>query len=180
MQSKTFPTSQRGLSLIECCVTLAIASILAGTAAPSFIEFNKKRVFDGSTNELVTDLYLARSAATAHQEGVRVSFRSVATGSCMLVHTGATSDCTCDSAGVGQCTNGATLIKASYYSTARGINVAANVASIRFDPTHGMATPTGTVRVTTVSGQSVNHIVNITGRVRSCSPGGSVKGYKAC
>ena len=180
MQSKAFPTRQRGLSLIECCMTLAIASILVGTAAPSFIEFNKKRVFDGSTNELVTDLYFARSAATAHQEGVRVSFRAVATGSCMLVHTGATADCTCDSAGVGQCSNGATLIKANYYSTARGINVAANVASIRFDPTHGMATPAGTVRVTTSSGQSVNHIVNITGRVRSCSPGGAVKGYKPC
>ena len=180
MQSKAFPTRQRGLSLIECCMTLAIASILVGTAAPSFIEFNKKRVFDGSTNELVTDLYFARSAATAHQEGVRVSFQAVATGSCMLVHTGATLDCTCDSAGAAQCSNGATLIKANYYSTARGINVAANVASIRFDPTHGMATPAGTVRVTTSSGQAVNHIVNITGRVRSCSPGGSVKGYKPC
>ena len=59
---------QRGLTLIEACATLAIASILVGTAAPSFIETNTKLVLDGSAGELATDLYLARSAATAHYQ----------------------------------------------------------------------------------------------------------------
>ena len=54
MQGNNFPGTQRGLTLIECCITLAIVSILAGTAAPSFIESNKKRVLDGSAGELVT------------------------------------------------------------------------------------------------------------------------------
>ena len=180
MQRKSFPSTQRGPTLIEGCVTLAIVSILAGTAAPSFIESNKKRVLDGSVAEMATDLFLARSEATAHQEGVRVSFHNVTTGSCMLIHTGATADCRCDSSGIAQCSNGATLIKGNYYSPSRGVTLAANVASIRFDPTHGMATPTGTIRLTTASGQEVHHVVNITGRVRSCSPGGSAKGYKAC
>ena len=180
MQRKSFPSTQRGLTLIEGCVTLAIVSILAGTAAPSFIESNKNRVLDGSVAEMATDLFLARSEATAHQEGVRVSFHNVTTGSCMLIHTGATADCGCNSSGVAQCSNGATLIKGNYYSQSRGVALAANVASIRFDPTHGMATPTGTIRLTTASGQEVHHVVNITGRVRSCSPGGSAKGYKAC
>ena len=180
MQTKSFPSSQRGLTLIECCITLAIVCILAGTAGPSLIESNKKLVLDGSAGELVTDIYLARSAATSHQEGVRVSFHTLTTGSCMLVHTGATAACGCDSSGVAQCSSGATLIKDSYYASSRGVSVSANVASIRFDPTHGMATPAGTVRLATAGGQQVHHVVNIMGRVRSCSPGGLAKGYKAC
>lgn len=180
MQRKSFPSTQRGLTLIEGCVTLAIVSILAGTALPSFKETNKKRVLDGSVTEMATDLFLARSEATAHQEGVRVSFHTVTTGSCMLIHTGATADCGCNSSGVAQCVNGATLIKGNYYAQSHGVALAANVASIRFDPTHGMATPTGTIRLTTAGGQEVRHVVNITGRVRSCSTGGSAKGYKAC
>ena len=180
MQRKSFPSTQRGFSLIEGCITLAIVGILAGAAGPSFIESNKKRVLDGSVTEMATDLFLARSEATAKQQGVRVSFHPVSSGSCMIVHTGTTADCGCDSAGAAQCTNGAVLIKSNYFAASRGLSVAANVASIRFDPMHGMASPAGTVRFTSSNGTAVHHVVNIMGRVRSCSPGGAAKGYKAC
>lgn len=171
---------QLGVTLVEACMTLAIASILVGTAAPSFIESNRKRTLDGSASELVTDLYLARSEATSRQQGARVSFYMLTTGTCMLVHAGATTDCGCSGDGVAQCSNGSSLIKASYYPASRGVSVSANVASIRFDPTHGMATPAGTVRVESSDGKAVHHVVNIMGRVRSCSPGGSMPGYKVC
>lgn len=180
MQDKSFQRFQRGLTLIECCITLAIISILAGTAAPSIIESNKKLMLDGGAAELVTDLYLARSAATSHQEGVRVSFYIASSGSCMIVHTGTKADCGCDASGVMACTSPAVLIKGSYFPHSRGVDVSASVPSIRFDPKHGMATPAGTVRLTTASGQEVRHVVNIMGRVRSCSPGGFAKGYPVC
>jgi type IV fimbrial biogenesis protein FimT len=180
MQRNQFTTIQRGVTLIEACIVLVIASILVGTAAPSFIDANTKRTLDGSAGELVTDLYLARSAATSHQLGARVSFYTVPSGSCVVVHTGDTADCSCVGDGVAQCGIGATLIKGSYYPNSRGVSVSANVTSIRFDPTHGMASPAGTVRLTTAGGEAVHHVVNIMGRVRTCSPGASAKGYRAC
>ena len=180
MQRNSFPSFQRGLTLIEACITLAIASILVGTAVPSFIDSNKKRMLDGSAGELATDLYLARSEAVARQQGVRVSFHAVAGGSCMVIHTGATADCGCDGGGVAQCTNGAALVKSNYFPASHGVNVAANVASMRFDQTNGTVSPTGTVRLTASTGPEVRHVVNIMGRVRTCSPGGLAKGYKAC
>ena len=180
MQRNSFPSFQRGLTLIEACIVLAIASILVGTAVPSFIDSNKKRTLDGSAGELATDLYLARSEAVARQQGVRVSFHAVAGGSCMVIHTGSTADCSCDGGGVAQCTNGAALVKSSYFPASRGVSVAANVASMRFDQTNGTVSPAGTVRLTASTGPEVRHVVNIMGRVRTCSPGGLAKGYKVC
>jgi type IV fimbrial biogenesis protein FimT len=58
--------------------------------------------------------------------------------------------------------------------------VQANVASILFDPMHGTSTPTGTVRVIGSNGRELRHVVNVMGRVRTCSPQGNVAGYRAC
>lgn len=180
MQRNSLRNSQRGLTLIEICATLAIASVLAGTALPSFIESNQKRVLDGSAGEIATDVYLARSEAVTRQQGVRMSFHAVAAGSCMVIHTGSTADCTCDAGGAAQCTNGAELIKAAFYPAARNIVVTANVSSMRFDQTNGTVSPAGTVRLIAGGGKEVHHVVNIMGRVRTCSPGRSAQGYKAC
>ena len=184
MQRKTLSlpqrATQRGVTLIEACVTLAIAAILAGAAVPSFDEGKKKIVLNGVAGELATDLHYVRSEAVARNVGVRVGFRSVAAGTCTLIHTGANADCQCDAAGVAQCTNGATLLKSSFHPANGGVSVTANVASMRFDQSNGTVTPAGTVTIATASGQSLHHVVNIMGRVRTCSPGGTVKNVKPC
>ena len=61
-----------------------------------------------------------------------------------------------------------------------GLSVAANVGSLRFDPRLGTATPAGTLRVASTSGEAVHHVVNLAGRVRSCSPQAAVPGFQAC
>lgn len=180
MQRKRFPAFQRGLSLIEICVVLAIVSILAGSALPSFESMLEARRLEGQAAELAIDLRYVRSEAVARNGGVRVSFQTPAGGSCVIVHTGATADCTCHASGVAQCSNGATALKTTFYPAGRGTSVHANVASMRFDPSNGTVSPAGTVRVSGSGGAQVNHVVNILGRVRTCSPGSSAKGYKAC
>jgi len=49
-----------------------------------------------------------------------------------------------------------------------------------FDPGQGTTTPTGSVRLTDSEGRGITHVVNVLGRVRSCSPEGRVPGYRAC
>jgi type IV fimbrial biogenesis protein FimT len=180
MQHDNPRSQQRGLSLVEMSATLAVAAILAGTAMPSLQDSNKKRALQGTAAQLATDLQFARSEAIARNEGVRVSFHSISGAACVVIHTGATTDCSCGTDGVTQCTGNAVLIKNSHFSAASGIAVSANVSSMRFDPTLGTVTPAGTVKVASASGSSVHHVVSILGRLRSCSPGGSAAGYKAC
>jgi type IV fimbrial biogenesis protein FimT len=60
------------------------------------------------------------------------------------------------------------------------VAVHANVASVLFDPLHGTSTPTGTLRLVGSGGREVQHVVNVMGRVRSCSPLGAVPGYRPC
>ena len=180
MQRPPTRSAQRGLSLIECCVTLAIASVLVGTAVPSFDSQLKTRRLDGTAAELAVDLHYVRSEAVSRNEGVRIGFQTVAGGHCTVIHTGVAGVCPCDSNGVAQCASGATALKTVFHPADRGVSVQSNVASMRFDPTTGTVTPAGTVRITAADGRAVHHVVNIMGRVRSCSPGGAAKGYRAC
>ena len=64
-------TLQRGLTLIELLVTMAIAAILLTIAVPSFIDFITSSTASGYANDLLADLNLARSEAIAR--GVRVT-----------------------------------------------------------------------------------------------------------
>ena len=74
----------------------------------------------------------------------------------------------------------ATEIRTVVLPIGERIALQANVASMLFDPVHGTSTPTGTLRVLDSRGRAIHHVVNIMGRVRSCSPQGAVPGYRAC
>jgi len=170
MHCKRFSGFQRGLTLIEICIVLAIVSILVGTAIPSFDQSHKKRLLDGTAAELATDLHYVRSEAVARNEGVRISFRNVAAGTCTMIHTGASADCQCSAEGVAQCSNGAAMLKSTLHHAGDGVVVSANVGSMRFDPINGTVTPTGTVCTVGIDGKAVHVVANMMGRVRSCVP----------
>jgi type IV fimbrial biogenesis protein FimT len=123
--SKTL-NQQRGVTMIEACITLSIAGILAGSALPSFKDSLDKRKVEGLSYEVGTDLRYARSDAVA--------------------------------------------LKTVNSAEARGAQVVANVSSLRFDPTNGTTSPTGTVCTVPASGRSVHNVVSLMGRVRTCSP----------
>ena len=168
MQTQRFPGFQRGLTLIEICLVLAIVSILVGTAVPSFKDNLIKRSVEGIAGELAIDLRYVRSEAVARNEGVRVSFYDGSAGQCYAIHTGNRNDCQCNAPGAAQCTNGAVLLKSVFQPASQPVKLAATADTMLFNANNGTTVPGGTICVVPPTGKEIRHTVNIMGRVKSC------------
>ena len=171
---------ERGITLIELAAVLAITAIVAATAVPDLGALIAMRRLQGAASSLAADLQFARSEALARNRSLRLSVRSGADASCWIVHTGAAGACDCSVSAEVVCMPDASAIRSVVLPVVDRLSVAANVGSIVFDPLHGTSTPTGTLRLVDRRGRSVHHVVNIVGRVRSCSPAGVVPGYPVC
>jgi type IV fimbrial biogenesis protein FimT len=167
--------------LIEAMVTVSIIGILVSSAAPSFSRMIDTRRIDGAATQMAADLHFARSEAVSRNQPVRISVHQAATGSsCYVIHTGNADQCSCGDAAAAVCTGDAQQIKTVLLPATDRVSVQANVSSLLFDPLHGTSTPAGTLRLVGTDGRAVHHVVNVMGRVRSCSPQAAVSGYRAC
>jgi type IV fimbrial biogenesis protein FimT len=171
---------QRGNTLIEACMVMAVTGVLVGATVPGLQEIVETRRVSGTAAQLATDIQWVRTEAVLRNVPVRLSFHNAADATCWVVHTGAAAQCRCDAPGPAVCTGGAEEIKTVRLPATEHVALQANVASMLFDPLHGTSTPTGTVRLVGARGREVQHVVNVMGRVRSCSPLGAVPGYRAC
>ena len=173
---------QRGVTLVEAGIVSAIAAITLPTAAPSFDRFIEKQRLDSVAAQLATDIQFTRAEAVLRNAGLRLSTHEAPWGSCYVIHTGAADDCRCAASGPAECSGDARALKTVQLPADERIAVRANVTSMLFDPLHGTSTPTATLKVIATSGRAVHHVVNVMGRVRSCSPQGAaaVTGYRAC
>lgn len=179
MQTTPNPRSQRGVTLIESAVVMTIAVIALSTVAPSLQGLIQRKRLEGVATQLATDLQFVRTEAVARNTPLRLSFYADGAGSCYVIHTGSRAQCACGAAQPAVCSGGAEQIRTVYLPAAERVAVQASASSILFDPLHGTITPTGTARVTGAPG-AIHHIVNVMGRVRSCSPLPSLPGYRAC
>ncbi|MES2098225.1 MAG: GspH/FimT family pseudopilin [Pseudomonadota bacterium] len=176
----TSPSVQRGVTLIEAGIVLAVIAIAAGAAAPGMQDLIDARRLDGAATQLATDIQFIRTEAVARNEALRLSFHATSAGSCYVVHTGNADQCSCSAAGPAQCSGAAREVKTVTIAAAERVTLQANAASVLFDPLHGTSTPTGTLRLTGAGGRAIHHVINVMGRVRSCSPQAAVPGYRAC
>jgi len=170
----------RGVSLIEAMVALAIMAVLLAATVPTLPALQQRSHLEGVALQFEADVQHARSLAVAHQQGVRIGFGQSAGGSCYVVHTGAAGACSCAAAGAALCSAGAEALRLVRIEGAQTPALRANAASVLFDPVRGTTTPTVTLRVIAPDGRAIHQVVNIMGRVRSCSPGAAVGGYRAC
>jgi type IV fimbrial biogenesis protein FimT len=174
------PRRQRGVTLIEACIVVAVTVILATTAAPRLQDLIDTRRLDGAATQLTTDIQFVRSEAVARNQPLRLSLHASPAGSCYVIHSGAANECSCFAAGPAQCSGDAREIKTVTIASADRLSLQANMASVLFDPLHGTSTPTGTLRLIDARGRAVHHVINVMGRVRSCSPLAAMPGYRAC
>lgn len=178
---------QRGLTLIELIVVIAIAAILLTVAIGGFgTMFSRKRL-EGAAAEIATQLQLARTEAVARNVPTRVSFGT----NCHVVHThpfANTPATTCNGATV---TAGAANVVtiAAFQREVNDVTVTREPAGTplqyyQFDNLTGrMGTDGGTghgILVGSAAGSwQLRVLVEATGRVQLCTPSG-LPGYAAC
>lgn len=169
----------RGLSLIESLMAVAIAAVATGATLPGFREALELRRLEGAAAQLHTDLQLARSEAVTRNQSLRISYRTGASDSCYVIHTGGAGACACDAHGQPVCTAGAEALRVEHFAGGR-VQLNSNVSSMVLDAAKGTVSPTGTVRLRGAEGRALHVVVNIMGRARKCSPGATVPGYAPC
>ena len=171
-----------GFTLIECCVAMSVVGVLATTAVPSMQSMLDGQKLRNASADLVSDLRLARDAALTRGENVRITVKTAAGATCTIVHTGAAADCVCgaDPAVPPSCSGDATLIRATRLPVSSRVALTTKSPSVVFNAQHGTASPTATYTVTATDGREIRQIVNLMGRIRSCSPQGGVTGQRSC
>jgi type IV fimbrial biogenesis protein FimT len=164
----TRPSRQRGITLIEAATVLAIAGVLAGVAAPSFDAARQRHHLQGAAALFETDVHFARASAVALGQPVRLDFQAEAGRACYVLHTGPRGACNC--LGEQPVCESSTALRSVRYTPAQPFVLTSNSGSMVFDDVAGTVTPTATVRFTATNGDALHQVVNVMGRVRSCSP----------
>ncbi len=172
--------AQRGISLIESMLVLFVLSVVIGTALPSLQSLRQRAALSGTAAQLETDLQFARSQARAISRTVRLTLGDADGATCYMVHTGPAADCRCGGSRPAACTGDSELLRSVTLDVKGDVQVRSASKSVAFDPLKGTVTPTATLRVEGRDGRAIHQVVNLLGRVRSCSPLGRSAGELAC
>jgi type IV fimbrial biogenesis protein FimT len=169
---------QLGVTLVESLIVMAMSLTSLGAALPGLLKAADRQRLEGAAAQLETEVHYARSLAASLNQGVRLTFRADPTQTCYVVHTGAAHACQC-SGPTTACTGAAQALRTVRFDAPSRLRATSNSASMLFDPSQGTVTPTATMEVRNAQGDALRLVINIMGRVRSCSTTG-VPGYKRC
>ncbi|HMO48580.1 MAG TPA: GspH/FimT family pseudopilin [Rubrivivax sp.] len=172
--------AQAGVTLVESMVTVSVLGVLTSLAVPGFDGAIQRRHLEGAAAQLETDIHHARMLAVARNAPLRISFETGAAGSCYVIHSGAANQCGCAGGGAPVCKGAAQAERSVHFPAGGPVNLKFNSRSIVFEPLKGTSTPTATLQFSTRQGAAIHQVMNIMGRVRSCSPAPALSGYRAC
>lgn len=153
-------SAQKGFTLIELMVVVAISTILLMVAIPSFNDSLARRRLEGVTIELGADLQYARTQAISNNANVWLA--TSATGYTVA----------------GTTPGGNVNYKTITLDT--GLSMT-HPSTVTFSAFRGFADSTATFTVSSTQTSAQAQIsTDAVGRVQTCSPGGSLKGYPTC
>ncbi len=172
---------QRGCTLLESLCGLVIMLVLLGGAWPMLKDLVARQALLAQAAELETDLVLARTQSQVQKDNLRFSVHQpVSGGSCYIVYNGPSGACRCEGNGRSSCEAGAQVLRLAEPSRRAGISLAALARPLTFDAMMGTVTPTATLRLTDRDGRTVHQVINLTGRVRTCTPDQPWGGMRRC
>ena len=172
--------AQTGVTLVETMVTTSVLAVVTSMAVPGFEGAIQRRHLEGAAAQLETDIHHTRTLAVARNAPLRISFESGPAGSCYVIHTGAANQCSCAAGGAAVCQGAAQAERSVHFPAGGPVSLKWNSRSIVFEPLKGTSTPTATMQFSTRQGAAIHQVMNIMGRVRSCSPAPALSGYRAC
>ena len=173
--------TQKGITLVEFTVVIALVTILSAMAVSSFKDMLINSRLEGRAREYVTHMNWARSLAVSSNQAVNLHIATGGGASCYVVFQGPVNDCSCNANGAVCATQGnERLVVVLPHSD--GVRVSARTASAttRINPTQGTLTPTLTAIFTVDNGKAIHNISNILGRTRSCTPTEAGFGFPIC
>jgi type IV fimbrial biogenesis protein FimT len=175
-------TTQQGITLIEAMCVLFVVSLAVSTALPGLASLRQKADLVGAAAQLETDVQFARGQAVALNRSVQLTLRESNGTTCYIVHTGPATNCLCSDQepNAASCSGGSDLLRSVSFGGQGPVQVRSASKSLTFDPVKGTVTPTATLRVEARDGRAIHQIVNLLGRVRSCTPGGRVSDERSC
>ena len=175
---------QRGVTLIELMVSIAVIAIIASLAAPSFSSVFADRKIKGLGGEIMSDLYFAKMESAQSNSCIAVDFSATGYTIRKLAPYPAPPPCTIAAATT------ITTIKTVTISGNNTITPTSGTTylSAIFDPVRTTATVAmvGLVGATVdisnsgASSKSLRISVSTLGRPQICSPNGTVSGFTAC
>lgn len=169
-----FYRMQRGVTLLEVMVVVAIVGIVAGLAVPSYQDTIERNRLKQAAESLKSDLQLARTEAIKRSQNVVLS-SSQGTAGAWCYGLNIASSCTCSTAG--SCS--IKTVSGTDFSTAVSMNDSENV---EFEFRRGTIV-TGFDRIEFSTANYETRIVfGKAGRIRICTPTGStgLPGYPSC
>lgn len=179
--SRHFHGLQRGFSFVEGLCAMTIACLLVGLLLPSLQQLRDRATVRSVAAQLETDLQFGRSTAVTMNRTTHMTFTNDSSGSCYVLHAGASrDDCRCATNGQHLCASGADVLRASYLGPDSGIRLSSTARAITFEPLRGVVTPTATVSAESRLGNRINVIINVLGRVRTCTSTRTLDGQPGC
>lgn len=154
----------RGFTLIEMMVAVAIAGILVAAAVPSFQNTIARARLEGAVNLLSIDLQYARS------ESIRR--RTTAT---LTVASGGASY----SLSYVDPSNSATVVTLKTAAMPSDVTVSASGA-VTFSALRGLGDARSFTFTSSRTSAQLQVATNSSGRVQTCTPSGSFRGYPTC
>jgi len=192
-----FQTS-RGVTLVEMLIGVAVIGVLLAVAAPSFSKLMERRRVVAAAGEIASLFTFARSETNVINEQINLHMEPPDPdkikdyGSCIRVSTGSSTDsCQCDIAlpadracplGSGKLLREYLLPRGnnvSFQATKTGLLRPYVVPFMRGALNPNLKTVQVTVTGAT-TGAQLRIEFNNAGRVRTCSPNGSLSGYPVC